>query len=73
MDIKTEYDPKPIPYRDFDWTAYDAETYDGAEDSRSNVIGFGATKEEAVNDLMEKIGELATPFPTAGGHVALLG
>lgn len=56
MNIKTEYDPKPIPLRAFDWTAYDEETYDGAEDSSTRgQVGYGATREEAVTDLMEKI------------------
>ena len=56
MNIKTEYDPKPIPSRAFDWSAYDEETYDGAEDSSTrSLVGYGATKEEAVADLMEKM------------------
>lgn len=37
-----------------EWSAIDTDTYDGAEDSRSPV-GLGATKEDALIDLVEKI------------------
>lgn len=46
MDIRTEYLPKPIPWRDNDWEAYD---HDRDEDS---PVGFGATEAEAIADLI---------------------
>lgn len=43
----------PIPLREYDWCAVDDETYDGAPDSRTrNQIGYGATEEEAIADLL---------------------
>lgn len=52
--IKTEYEPTPIPIRDFDWTAIDDATYDG--DPR-NPIGRGATEQAAIDDLREQLAE----------------
>ncbi|HNA21764.1 MAG TPA: hypothetical protein PLN40_10185 [Agitococcus sp.] len=49
MNIKTRYDPKPIPVRFFDWTAVDDDTYDLGEPT-----GYGAT-EEAIKDLMDQL------------------
>jgi hypothetical protein len=37
-----------------EWTAIEAETYDGAEDSRS-PMGSGRTEAEAITDLLEKM------------------
>jgi hypothetical protein len=59
--ITTHYDPKPIPVRVFDWSAIGSDTYDaewlGAEDGwRGGPQGFGATEQEAVQDLMEQLG-----------------
>lgn len=56
--IRTTYDPPPIPtWRQFAWSAIDDDTYDGAEDSSTrHQIGWGATEEEAIADLMEQIG-----------------
>lgn len=53
--IVTDYWPKPIPLRCFDWSAY-REDYDGAPDAGwpSNCIGHGHTKEEAIADLLEQ-------------------
>lgn len=45
--IITEYAPPPIPTRNFDWRAY-------SEDHEEN-IGFGRTKQEAIDDLQNKI------------------
>lgn len=49
--INTHYWSKPIPMRQFDWTAtYD--DYDGAEDSSNRGhIGYGITEQEALADL----------------------
>ena len=53
MKIRTTFVYPPIPIRDFDWSATDDDTYDGAEDSGNrNQIGYGRTEQEAVADLM---------------------
>jgi len=53
MKIVTEYWAKPGPSREYDWSALDSDTYDGADDSSTrNQIGYGATEAEAVEDLM---------------------
>jgi hypothetical protein len=41
----------PIPIRDYDWCAYDASTYDGADDAKGQIVGWGATEEAAVLDF----------------------
>ena len=48
MDIRTEYNPKPIPWRNFDWEAYDHDNM-----SEESFVGFGATKEEAIAELVD--------------------
>ena len=53
MDIRTYYDPKPIPYRNFDWEAIDWETHD-----YDTPVGHGATKEEAIADLLWQLDEI---------------
>ena len=58
MKIKTNYEYPPIPIRDFDWSAVDDDTYDGAEDSHC-PIGWGRTEEEAIADLMQQLLENA--------------
>lgn len=50
MKIKTVYDPKPIPVRWFDWEAIEYDTYD-----LGSPTGYGATEEEAIADLKEKL------------------
>jgi hypothetical protein len=53
MNIRTEM------YKTFggdEWHAWDDDTYDGAEDSRS-PMGWGKTEKEAIEDLKEKINE----------------
>ena len=39
--------------RHTEWTAYDDDTYDGP----SSPVGSGSTKQEAIDDLMEKLAE----------------
>ena len=57
MKIVTHYDPKPIPVRQYDWTAVTDE-YDGAEDSSArSQIGYGATEAEAIADLQAQLDE----------------
>lgn len=43
--------PKPIPIRGFDWSAI-TEDYDD-----THPIGFGATEQDAIADLLEQIEE----------------
>ena len=53
MKIRTTHDPKPIPNREFDWSAIDESTYDGAEDSEErHMVGYGPTEAEAIEDLL---------------------
>lgn len=47
--IDTEYDPKPIPLRSMDWMA----TFDGYI-GPGDLVGTGATEQEAIDDLREK-------------------
>lgn len=52
MKIKTEN----FPEIDL-WVAVDEDSYDGAFDSPTRFeMGYGETKEEAINDLMEILG-----------------
>lgn len=52
--IKTDFVYPPIPIRSFDYMAYDDLTYDPDPECRS-VVGWGATEEEAVRDLINLI------------------
>lgn len=54
MDIQTNYDFPPIPVRDMDWSAIDADSFDGVADGNT-MTGRGATKEAAINDLLSQI------------------
>lgn len=51
MKIVTDYDPKPIPLRQFDWSAVDDDTYDDV----GGPIGYGATEQEAIDDLINQL------------------
>ena len=46
--ITTEYEKTPVKNRDYDWSAF-REDFDLGE-----PIGYGATEQEAINDLLEK-------------------
>ena len=48
MKIKTDVNPLN------EWQAIDADSYDGAPDSR-DVVGYGKTEQEAIEDLLEKL------------------
>jgi hypothetical protein len=50
MRVKTHYQLTPLPYRGFDWSAYDDETYEG-----NGPVGYGATEEQAIADLMDQL------------------
>lgn len=52
MKIVTSYDPPPIPDRRHDWLAWDDDTYEPG-----CPVGEGATEDEAVADLMAKLGD----------------
>ena len=54
MKIRTTYVFPPIPNRSMDWLAIDDDTYDGAPDSHC-PIGYGATEQEAIDDLLEQL------------------
>ncbi len=41
------------------WMAIDAETYDGAPDSKQDICGLGKTKYDAIADLLEQFEERA--------------
>lgn len=56
MKIKTHHDPKPVPSRNFDWSAVDDSTYDGSEGS---LIGYGATEQAAREDLEQYSDDMA--------------
>lgn len=62
--IIVSFDPKPIPIRQFDYSAvtsnYDA-SYEGPEDGwvANEPVGYGATEEAAVADLKEQLEEEA--------------
>ena len=49
MNIRTTYDPKPIPDRRYDWTATEIDYEPG------RPIGYGVTEAEAINDLQDQM------------------
>jgi hypothetical protein len=51
--ISVNYWPKPIPIRHFDWSAIDSSTFDG----EGCPIGYGATEQEAIDDLKMQLDE----------------
>jgi len=50
MDIRTYFNPPPIPVRAFDWEAVDYDTLD--EDS---LVGRGPTEAAAIQDLKDQM------------------
>jgi len=50
MKIRTEHVYPPIPIRQFDWCAYDEDTYDGP----GSLLGHGPTEEAAIADFKEQ-------------------
>lgn len=71
MKIATEFVYPPIPNRDFDWQAIDADTFDAeyidGVAHTSCPVGHGRTEAEAIADLLEKI-EDRLPEPPAAPH-----
>jgi len=47
--IQATYDPPPIPVRHFDWHAIRPDNYEPGM-----PIGYGATRYQAINDLLEQ-------------------
>ena len=41
--------------KDMQWMAYDDDKYDGAEDAGHQCVGYGATKEAALEDYKQHI------------------
>ena len=58
--IKTAYEPTPLPIRDFDWVAWD----DNLGLEPGTPMGYGRTKEIALANLED---ELADYRETYGG------
>ena len=60
MNIQTTCDHPPIPFRGWDWSAIDGDTFDGDPDSspRSRIVGRGTTEAEAIADLIEQTEDL---------------
>jgi len=46
--ITTSHDCPPIPVRDYDWSASREDWHEG------DLIGYGRTEQEAINDLLEQ-------------------
>lgn len=57
MNIQTSHDRPPIPTTAADWSAWDADAYDGAPDSGrlAHIVGRGPTERAAINDLVEQL------------------
>lgn len=60
MNLRTIYDPPPIPERQFDWQCYDEDSYDGAEDAGAlaHCLGFGLTEQAAIDNWYSQWCEL---------------
>ena len=52
-EIITRYDPKPSHIRSCDWSAV-TDDYDG---DGEHPVGYGATEQEAIDDLQHLLGE----------------
>ena len=56
--VYTSFDYLPIPYRGADWSAVDCDCDQNGFYSNCPV-GRGATEQEAIDDLLEQIEEMA--------------
>lgn len=56
MKIVTDFWAKPIPIRQFDWSAV-TDNYEGGDgyDEPGGPIGYGATEDEAIADLKQQL------------------
>jgi hypothetical protein len=52
--VRTHFVYPPIPIRNFDWSAVDDNTYDGAPDSHCPV-GYGCTEDAAIESLLDQL------------------
>lgn len=57
MKVRTEFHPTP---KGGEWSAIDEDTYDGA--SELHMMGWGATEQEAIEDLERLFREKADYF-----------
>jgi len=53
VQVVTNYWAKPIPPRNFDWSAQ--REGDEPNDDGQMLCGYGATEQDAINDLLEQI------------------
>jgi hypothetical protein len=60
MNIRTKYDPPPIPIRDCDWSAWDDDTYD-----YDGPLGWGKSEGDAMYDLGDQMIALGQLPPEA--------
>lgn len=48
--INSQYNPKPIPDRSWDWEAWQSANYD-----LGSPTGYGPTENDAVSDLLQQL------------------
>jgi len=66
-EIITEHVNPPIPVRSYDWSAVRRDYEEGG------LVGWGETKQEAVDDLLDKEGSLwNAPAPPTSSNRALI-
>lgn len=60
MRIVTSHDRPPIPTRACDWSAYDADRWDGDPEAPAHIaiVGRGPTEAAAIADFHEKLAEV---------------
>lgn len=61
--IRTDYWAKPMPVRQFDWSA----VFDSYDDG--DPVGYGATEQEAINDLLENHPPICVDCGGRGGII----
>lgn len=54
LKILSHFEYPPIPVRNFDWVAV-LDNYDGAPDAGHQPTGYGCTREDAIDDLIEQV------------------
>jgi hypothetical protein len=72
--IVVKHDLLPIPIRTMDWCAFDDDRIDGAPDAPITMQrqGFGATSDEAMQELVSSACEDYTPEELAEGEADAL-
>lgn len=62
--VRTHHEYPPIPVRDMDWSAvtddYDISGTDQDGPYSNDPVGYGATEQEAIADLLEQLEDEAT-------------